>query len=333
MTQLSARLNLTQPIADNLTLRLTSYFTDRHRDLVEEQGAPQGPGGNINDFVRRLTFLTPLANLLVPDPDEPGGISHIGDPIDVGNVSENPVNRLVNTTNEEDRSRFIGGVDARYDPLSWLNITGNVSFDRIDTDLSQYERPGMSQLFRTTKTVGDIRQRGEVREEFNASLTASSNRTFGENFTLRSSARWLVERLDNSWLDAGGEGLPVDEVPRLGIVTGTPEIDSLPRRASVRRASSSSTNSRTKSGTWGMSWSDATEALCSERRSAGRATGGSVERGVSPRSRGSTSAGSTSSSRATPSALQGGGPASRPSIRPTTSTVARSSHGPSGTPI
>ena len=41
MTQLSARLNLTQPIADNLTLRLTSYFTDRHRDLVEEQGRPK----------------------------------------------------------------------------------------------------------------------------------------------------------------------------------------------------------------------------------------------------------------------------------------------------
>ena len=226
MTQLSARLNLTQPIADNLTLRLTSYFANRHRDLVEEQGAPQGDGGNIKDFVRRLTFLTPLADLLVPDPDEPGGISHIGDPIDVGNVSENPVNRLVNTTNEEERSRFIGGVDARYDPLSWLTFTGNVSFDRIDTNLFQYERPGLSRQFRTTKTVGDIRQRGELREEFNASLTTSSNRTFGDNFTLRTSTRWLVERLDNSWLSAAGEGLPVDEVPRLGIVTGTPEIDS-----------------------------------------------------------------------------------------------------------
>lgn len=98
MTQLSLRMNLTQPVADDLSLRLTSYFSDRKRDLVDEQGS----------FVRALTFSTAFADLLVPDPDEPGGISHIGEPIDNGNVGVNPVNRLINTFITEDRWRFIG---------------------------------------------------------------------------------------------------------------------------------------------------------------------------------------------------------------------------------
>lgn len=215
MTQRSLRLNLTQPVGDNLSLALTSYFSDRNRDLVEEQGG----------FIRQLTFLTAQANLLRPDPKEPGGISHIGEPIDVGNTSENPVNRLVNTDLEEDRTRFIGGIDATYTPLSWLTLTGNLSFDRIDTDVLEYQRPGLSRLFTSTKTVGNISQDGVLREELNASLTASSNRRFGD-LTMRNRARWLVERLDRSGFSAQGSGLPVDLVPRLGIVTGTPEIDS-----------------------------------------------------------------------------------------------------------
>lgn len=215
MVQRNVRLNLTQPIGDNLNVRLTSYVSDRNRDLVEEQGG----------FVRSLTFLTAQANLLRPDPNEPGGISHVGEPIDVGNAGVNPVNRLVNTDLEEDRTRFIGGIDLVYDPLPWLSVAGNMSFDRIDTDVFEYQRPGLGQLFTETRTVGEIGESGTLREELNASLTVSSNRQFGE-LTMRNRARWLVERLDRSGFSASGEGLPVDQVPRLGIVTGTPEIDS-----------------------------------------------------------------------------------------------------------
>jgi len=215
MVQRNVRLNLTQPIGEDLSVRLTSYVTDRNRDLVEEQGG----------FVRSLTFLTAQADLLRPDPNEPGGISHIGEPIDVGNATVNPVNRLVNTDIEEDRTRFIGGIDVVYDPLPWLSVTGNMSFDRIDTDVFEYQRPGLSQQFTDTKTVGEIGESGTLREELNASLTVSTNRQFGD-LTMRNRGRWLVERLDRSGFSASGEGLPVDQVPRLGIVTGTPEIDS-----------------------------------------------------------------------------------------------------------
>ncbi|MDH3224042.1 MAG: TonB-dependent receptor, partial [Gemmatimonadota bacterium] len=92
-------------------------------------------------------------------------------------------------------------------------------------DLFEYQRPGLSQLFTSTKTVGNISQSGTLREEFNGSLTVSTNRQFGD-LTMRNRGRWLVERLDRSGSSAAGSGLPVDQVPRLGIVTGTPEIDS-----------------------------------------------------------------------------------------------------------
>lgn len=118
------------------------------------------------------------------------------------------------------------GVDADYTPTSWLTLTGNVSLDRIDTNLLDYQRPGLSNQRGAAPTVGNISQNENVREEFNASLTASTNRRFGDDFTLRSSARWLVERLDRSGFDASGSSLPVDLIPRLGIITGTPDIDS-----------------------------------------------------------------------------------------------------------
>lgn len=217
MKQQSVRLNVTQPIGDKLNIAVTSYLSQRERHLVEEQGG----------FLRQLTFVSAGADLLKPDPNEPGGISYIGDPIRIANVGPNPVNRLINTNDEEDRVRVMGGFDLSYRPLDWLTVEGNVSYDRIDRDRTRFQRPGLGNLT-GPRTVGEMRQWDDLREELNASVTAASTRNFGD-LTLRSRARWLMERADESGFEAGGQGLPIDDVPRLGIITGTSEIDSYQR--------------------------------------------------------------------------------------------------------
>ncbi len=226
MKQRQARLNLTQPIGDDLTIRLTSYLSDRVREVTDEGGGTvEGIGRLDQQFVRALTFTTKKANLLRPDPDEPGGISAIGEPIDVGNVTENPVNRLINTDNTDERTRFIGGVSADYSPLSWLTVSGNLSFDRIDQDRLQFQRPGLTNLFGDPPTRGFILKEGSRREELNGSVTLATNRSFMDgDLTMRNRVRWLAERRDQDRSAVFGEDLAVDETPSLGIVTGTPTI-------------------------------------------------------------------------------------------------------------
>ncbi len=217
MTQRNIRLNLTQPVGDNFRLAVTSFFSDRRRPMLEEQGG----------LIRQLTFVTAAADLLARDPIT-GEISHIGDPIQAPNVTANPVNRLVNTRDEEHRTRVMGGFDAAYDATSWLTLEGNLSYDRINTERERYQRPGLLNL-NGPPTVGNMFTSTVQREELNASLTAASNWALGD-VVVRSRARWLIENQDISGFSVSGSGLPVNEVPRLGIITGTPNIDSFQER-------------------------------------------------------------------------------------------------------
>lgn len=222
MEQYQGRVNWTQDIGEDFSVQATSYLSERNRPLMAEQG------GLLID----LTWTSQKANLLEPCETCKGGISFIGDPIDIGNVDENPVHRLVNQTNEEDRTRILGGAEVDWTPNSWLTVTGDVSYDRADTDALWYERPGLQNLFDQPPTVGDIERNAFLREDFNGSITLASNRSFGEDLTMRNRFRWLVENTTRSSQTAEGSELAVDETPRLGVITGTPEVDS--RQETIR---------------------------------------------------------------------------------------------------
>lgn len=216
MEQYQGRVNLTQEIGEDFTVTATSYVSDRTRPLMEEQG------GLLID----LTWTSQKANLLQPCETCKGGISFVGDPISIGNVDENPVHRLVNTTHEEDRTRILAGAQVDWEPNSWLTITGDASYDRADESRLFYERPGLQNLFDQPPTEGDIERTGNLNEDFNGSVTVASNRTIGDDLTMRNRIRWLVESSTRSTFLAEGSELAVDQTPRLGVVTGTPEIDS-----------------------------------------------------------------------------------------------------------
>jgi TonB-linked SusC/RagA family outer membrane protein len=218
MKQHTFRLNVTQPIGEDFRITATTYLSDRERHLVQQQGG----------FLRQLTFTSAAADLLKKDPTQPGGISHIGEPILIDNVGPNPVNRLINTTHVENRVRFMGGLNASYALRSWLTVDANVSIDRIFSKERYMQRPGLGTL-NGPPTVGSIRNSENVREEMNASLTLSANRAISDRLVVRSRARWLAESQSQNGFSAAGSGLPVDMVPRLGTVTGTPSIDSYER--------------------------------------------------------------------------------------------------------
>ena len=217
LNQYNARLNVGQRFGA-FDIAAQAYFAKRDRALFDEGG-----GG----IIRGLTFTTAAADLTKIDPAT-GEISHIGEPIDQGNVTRNPLYDLVNTTNEESRVRGMGGLDVNWAPLSWLSLQGNGSFDRIETSRHFYQRPGLLRPYNTPAT-GSIAESNDVRLEMNASFTAAFNFRFGEDLTLRSRLRYLLESLDETGLSVSGGNLPVRDVERISLIGGTADLDSYDR--------------------------------------------------------------------------------------------------------
>ncbi|MBI4539710.1 MAG: SusC/RagA family TonB-linked outer membrane protein [Gemmatimonadetes bacterium] len=217
LTQQNARLNVGQTFGP-LEISAQSYFAKRVRGLLAEGGT---------GIIRGLTFTTVAADLMKIDPAT-GEISHIGEPIDQGNVTRNPIYDLVNTKDEESRTRGMGGLDLNWAPLPWLSFQGNGSFDRIETQRHRYQRPGLLRPYDTPAT-GDILESNDLRLEVNASVTAALNFQFGDGLVMRSRLRWLIESLEESGFSVQGGNLPLTGVERLRLIGGTPVVDSYRR--------------------------------------------------------------------------------------------------------
>ncbi|MCA9737443.1 MAG: SusC/RagA family TonB-linked outer membrane protein [Gemmatimonadetes bacterium] len=218
LEQFNARLNVGQRFGQ-FDIAAQAYFAKRDRGLFDEGG-----GG----IIRGLTFTTAAADLTRIDPAT-GDVAHIGEPINQGNVTRNPLYDLLNTTNEESRVRGLGGLDVNWSPLTWLSFQANGSFDRIETDTHFYQRPGLLRPFNTPAT-GSISDANDVRLEMNASATAAMTFQVGEDLTVRSRLRYLLESLDESGFSVSGNNLPVANVERISLIGGTPTLDSYNRQ-------------------------------------------------------------------------------------------------------
>jgi hypothetical protein len=221
LTQYNARVNVGQTFG-HFNVQGTTYFAKRARSLLDEGG-----GG----IIRTLTFTTAAADLMKTD--STGAISPYGEPIYQGNVGRNPLYSLSNTQNDENRLRGMGSLDASWSPISWLSLQGNISFDRIETSIERYERPGLIQPFDVPGT-GFIREQQDRRLEMNGSLTAAVTLQPLDQLTLRGRLRSLIERLDENGFSVEGQNLPVSGVERINLIGGTPTLDSYTR--SVRSA-------------------------------------------------------------------------------------------------
>ncbi|MBI3983338.1 MAG: SusC/RagA family TonB-linked outer membrane protein [Gemmatimonadetes bacterium] len=217
MTQYNARINVGQTFG-RFQVRTQAYFAKRTRSLLDEGG-----GG----IIRTLTFTTAAADLLKKD--STGQVSPYGEPIDQGNVGRNPVYTLLNTEAEEGRQRGMGGLDASWNPLGWLSLQANGSFDRIETNTHRYERPGLIDPYNPPET-GFIRDQQDRRLEMNASLTAALTFQPLNDLTMRGRLRYLVESLDENGFSVEGQNLPVQGVERINLIGGTPSLNSYNRQ-------------------------------------------------------------------------------------------------------
>ena len=114
--QNNIRLNLDHQLRDDFKLSFSGYHNRSNRQNLY--------GDTFFDLINQA----PDVDLLVPDPD---GTPYLfqGDP---EGREENPLYVLATEENTRRRARTQGSIEARWTPLSWFNVDGNVSYDRSD---------------------------------------------------------------------------------------------------------------------------------------------------------------------------------------------------------
>ena len=114
------------------------------------------------------------------------------------------------TTALAERSRYLGSVTARWSPLAWFALDGNVSFDRLDSKSESF-RPKNYVDIQGTPQGGSLSYSNNRSEGINASITGQFTRQFADLAT-NTQVRYLIEQDDNRSNNVGGSEFTADGV-------------------------------------------------------------------------------------------------------------------------
>lgn len=207
------RVNLDQQIDPNLQVSASAFYSrSKQEPFTESAGNPffdltRMPAGvdltACEDDLSRSCLDNPQKLVLSVDP------TNIESP--------NPIYELLTRKRLQERTRFLGSSNVRYSPRNWLDLEGNVSYDRLNLE----ERDLFPKGYRTlesdpTLNNGYLELYDELNEALNASLTATLRFDLSENLRNRTQFRYLIERDEQAWNFARGPEFAVGDVPSLG---------------------------------------------------------------------------------------------------------------------
>jgi TonB-linked SusC/RagA family outer membrane protein len=196
--QNNIRLNLDHTLRDDFKLSFSGYHNRSQRQNLY--------GDTFFDLINQA----PDVDLLVPDAD---GTPYMfqGDP---EGREENPLYVLATEENQRRRTRTQGSIEARWTPLSWFNVDGNVSYDRSDRRNNFFLDAGLKTEGFGTGGPGEIEQIAGQTDAINAAVSANFLGRVGD-VTLRSTLRALMERENNETTTAAGSNLATPGVRSL----------------------------------------------------------------------------------------------------------------------
>lgn len=194
----NVRLNMDSRLLNNLTVSASGYFSTASMDEIPTSGEN-----------------SPFYGLLIHAPDidlaeinsETGRYYHHPDMLLTYN---NPLYDVTYIDNITNRNRFMGSSDIRYQPLEWMELSGNISYDRSDVQTEHYV-PIWYRQARDRWNGGRLNINENQNEAINTSLTATVNREFG-GFATRTQFRVLQESADIASHSLTGEDFQVADV-------------------------------------------------------------------------------------------------------------------------
>ena len=145
---------------------------------------------------------------------------------------ENPLWRQGSRDNEELRSRTIGSVDVAWNPISFLVLNSQFSYDRADINAQTYVPKGTpTSVTDETVSDGSLTRNHRAADFITASIGASATRNFFNSLNTRLTLRGSMERDRASVVSATGTNFIVKDVPDLSAAR---EYDASSSRTDIR---------------------------------------------------------------------------------------------------
>lgn len=167
----NARVNLDQVISDRLDLSVGAFYNESHgREL------PEGVGSAFFNVL----FMPPDVDLTALNADSTPYKVDVGlDGAIASSQTVNPLYTATNVSRVRDRTRVQGSGRLRWRPAGWLTFEGYFGYDRSHENFTAYVHKGTLNEV-ALPTLGSLAINNSSDRSYNAGVSASLQRTFGE---------------------------------------------------------------------------------------------------------------------------------------------------------
>jgi TonB-linked SusC/RagA family outer membrane protein len=211
LTRNSFRINLDQGVADNIQVSARAFYSNSRNDGQDLEGS-----GSPFFTVTRMRPIIDLTRTV-------DGELQIRP--DYTRENDNPLYVVENQERFDDRSRFLGGANLRWTPLTFLDLDANLSYDRSDVNREQFNFRGYRTARPGSVQTGYLYRDGWRNEALNTSLTGTFRASLGAVNT-RTQLRYLYEAQDYEFNRGSGLGQTIEGVRALRAFPDTRRTDS-----------------------------------------------------------------------------------------------------------
>jgi hypothetical protein len=194
-------VNVDHSFSDRLNANVTTYYSQSEEDAAH---LDQTTGLLWFGLTRTPAYVNMLER------DRLGRLFIRSNPLNQGDQNGNPMYAVENNTRTDRNTRFVGGANLRYDPLTWLNLEGQFGYDRATSNFTQMRDRGYRTTNPAPATASGFLQEGSLDDEtLNASASAAARYSPLSDLLTTLSGRVVYgqQRLTN--LDFSGTGLVV----------------------------------------------------------------------------------------------------------------------------
>jgi len=219
-THWTARVNVDQRFGDRFSIGLRTFYSQSKVDGSDQQNGGQA--------FFRLTRVPAIVNLL--QTDTLGRLYVRPNLQNSGEQNENPLTDFLQFKQWNYQTRFIGGMTARYTPVNWIDVEGNISYDWLGARTTYF----YDKNFRATSQTywngnyypGEVQDNRSTAASFNAGLDATVRHDFGQDLQSHMDFRYSYVQQDNDNNNAFGTTLAAVGVPVLGNATANQTVSS-----------------------------------------------------------------------------------------------------------
>ena len=206
------RLNVSQTFAEKWTVAINTFYSRLDQDGLNQSGSEAGGGTAAFFALTRVPAFVDLNRR-----DDRGRLFVRPNPNLQGGGNGNPLYAFQNSVRNDSRDRFLGNVDVKYAPTTWLDFDGQFGYDRSNGSVFQINDRGFRTLGPNPSPAnnGRIFRIGFADQSYNASLNTTARKSFGRLNT-KATLRYLYEQQDFNQLNNQGDNIPFPGVQNSG---------------------------------------------------------------------------------------------------------------------